>query len=359
VLSRDSIRGKLREQIAKQYTSADIQIESKMLKGLGLLPADLDYEKLQLDLLMEQVGGFYDPYGKQLYIADWLPLSMQPTALSHEIVHALQDQHFDLKRFVQPVHDQSDRQLARAALVEGDATGAMLEFQGHSDLSTMPDMSKMMDMMDTLMAGGALTGAGPMPVLQKAPDYIKRSLMFPYVNGLSFIQYIRKRFPWSKVDEVFKHPPDSTEQILHPEKYFSKERPFWIKATPIAALKPAKMVREDTLGELQIKLWLREVAGAKNAADAAAGWGGDRIAAYETSPDGPYALVWLTQWDTEADATEFASAIKAGTDKLGAWSSGVHGGNQVLILINVPADAQKKVADDVFKNWKAGKPPAP
>src|SRR5262249_35933455 len=127
VLDRDQIRDKLRGQIARQYTSKDIETESRVLKVLGLLPKDLDFEKLQLDLLMEQVGGFYDPWGKQLYVADWLPLDMQKPALAHEITHALQDQHFNLQKFVQAVHDQGDRQLARGALVEGDATGVMLE----------------------------------------------------------------------------------------------------------------------------------------------------------------------------------------------------------------------------------------
>ena len=355
VLGRDAIRAKLREQIARQYTSKDIDTEARVLKALGLLPKELDFEKLQLDLLMEQVGGFYDPWGKQLYIADWLPLEMQAPALAHEIVHALQDQHFNLQKFVQAVHDQGDRQLARGALVEGDATGVMLEFSAHKDLSTMPDMSKMMDMM---MATGAFSlGGQPMPVLQSAPAFVKHSLMFPYVGGLGFIQYIRKRFPWSKVDEVYKHPPDSTEQIMHPEKYFAKEQPVWLQATPLSAFKGKKPVHQDTVGELQIKLWLQYVGSVKNAADAAAGWGGDRLIAYDNG-DGPYSVVWLTQWDTEADATEFAGAAKAAVDKLGAWMTPVKG-NQVVIEINVPADARQKIADEVFKSWKPGHAPAP
>jgi len=168
VLGREAIKAKLRDQIARQYTSEEIRIEGSVLKALGLLPPDLDYEKLQLELLMEQVAGFYDPWGKQLYIADWLPLEMQAPALAHEIAHALQDQHFDLKKFVAPAHDQSDRQLARSALVEGDGTGVMLEFASHQDLSVMPDMSKMMDL---LSSTGALNmgPAGPMPVMEKAP----------------------------------------------------------------------------------------------------------------------------------------------------------------------------------------------
>ena len=96
-----------------------------------------------LDLLMEQVAGFYDPFAGKLYIADWLPLEMQRPALAHEIEHALQDQHFDLKRFASPIKDDGDRQLARSALVEGDGTAVMLEFQAQAmglPLDQLPDL---------------------------------------------------------------------------------------------------------------------------------------------------------------------------------------------------------------------------
>src|SRR5262249_31705395 len=151
-----------------------------------------------------------------------------------------------------------------------DGTGVMLEFTVHQDLSALPDLSKMMELTGAMNLGMA----GPMPVLEKAPPFIKQSLLFPYVAGLGFIQYVRKRYPWTKVDEAYKHPPDSTEQILHPEKFFAHEKPVFLKATPIAALKGKKAVREDTIGELQTRLFLSIVGGAKNAVDAAAGWGG-------------------------------------------------------------------------------------
>ncbi|HJZ88637.1 MAG TPA: hypothetical protein VKN99_25865 [Polyangia bacterium] len=352
VLNREAIKARLRTQIKRQYTSREIQIEGGVLKALGLLPPDLDYEKLQLDLLMEQVAGFYDPWGKQLYIADWLPTEMQPPALAHEIAHALQDQHFDLKKFVTPVHDQGDRQLARSALVEGDGTGVMIEFASHKDLSAMPDMSKMMDL---LSSTGALSlgPAGPMPVLEKAPAFIKQSLLFPYVSGLGFVQYVRKRYPWAKLDEAYRRPPESTEQIIHPEKFFAREHPVWIKAAPLAAMKSAgaKMVHEDTFGELQTRLFLSIVGGAAGASDAAAGWGGDRMVAYEPSGGGPYQVVWLTQWDTEADASEFANAAKPAIEKLSAWASEPRG-KQVLVLIGIAPESCQKVADQVFKSWK-------
>src|SRR5581483_11420703 len=112
VLTRDEIGVKLKERIGKEYTADEVKAEARVLKRLGLLPPDADYEKMILDLLMEQVAGFYDPFSQKLYIADWLPLEMQRPALAHEIEHALQDQHFDLKRFAQPLKDDGDKQLA-------------------------------------------------------------------------------------------------------------------------------------------------------------------------------------------------------------------------------------------------------
>ena len=104
-----------------------------MLKRLGLLPADVDYEKLLLDLLMEQVAGFYDPFARQLYIADWLPLEMQRPALAHEIEHALQDQHFDLKKFATPIKDDGDRQLGALGARRGRRHGGDARVPGAVD----------------------------------------------------------------------------------------------------------------------------------------------------------------------------------------------------------------------------------
>ena len=92
---------------------------------------------------MEQVAGFYDPLARKLYIADWIAIDFERPALAHEIQHALQDQHFDLKSFSTPIKDDGDRQLARAALVEGDGTAVMLWFvaqQMGNDVEQLPGL---------------------------------------------------------------------------------------------------------------------------------------------------------------------------------------------------------------------------
>ena len=309
VLSRAEIGAKLRERISKDYSAEEVQVESAVLKRMGLLPLDADYEKLLFDLLTEQVAGFYDPYKKTLYIADWLPLDMQRPALAHEIEHTLQDQHFDLKRFSQPFKEDGDRQLARSAVVEGDGTALMLEFAARGmnlDTAKMPQMIARLgkQMMQMSMAAT--------PALQQAPLVLRESLVFPYVAGLEFVIAHRANEPWSRIDEVFKDPPDSTEQIIHPEKYAQRERPVAITAQPLASLAAVgyKDVRRDVLGEMLFRVWFTSRLSEATAAQAAAGWGGDRLVAYSTPKEALPAVIVLSAWDSDPDADEAELALR-------------------------------------------------
>lgn len=309
VLSRAEIGLRLRERIAKDYSPEEVQVESAVLKRMGLLPLDADYEKLLFDLLTEQVAGFYDPYKKTLYIADWLPLDMQRPALAHEIEHTLQDQHFDLKRFSQPFKEDGDRQLARSAVVEGDGTALMLEFAARSmnlDTTKMPQMIARLgkQMMQMSMAAT--------PALQQAPLVLRESLVFPYVAGLEFVIAHRANQPWSRVNEVFKDPPDSTEQIIHPEKYEQRERPVAITAAPLTTLSGAgyKDVRRDVLGEMLFRVWFTGRLSETAAAQAAAGWGGDRLVAYSAPGEALPAVIVLSAWDSDQDADEADQAAR-------------------------------------------------
>lgn len=337
VLSRAEIGAKLRERIAKDYSPQEVQVESAVLKRMGLLPADADYEKLLFDLLTEQVAGFYDPYKKTLYIADWLPLDMQRPALAHEIEHTLQDQHFDLKRFSQPFKEDGDRQLARSAVVEGDGTALMLEFAARAmnlDTTKMPQMIARLgkQMMQMSMAAT--------PALQQAPLVLRESLVFPYVAGLEFVIAHRANQPWSRIDEVFKDPPDSTEQIIHPEKYEQRERPVAITAQPLTTLAAVgyKDVRRDVLGEMLFRVWFTDRISEAAAAQAAAGWGGDRLVAYSTPGEALPAVIVLSAWDTELDTDEAEQAVRKvilGLTTPGP-AAGVHAGKEAAKILKDP-----------------------
>lgn len=381
VLTREEIGARLKERIAKEYTPEEIRVESRVLKRLGLLPADADYQAILLDLLMEQVAGFYDPFTRKLYIADWLGLELQRPALAHEIQHALQDQHFDLKTFATPIKDDGDRQLARSALVEGDGTATMLEFFAQSLGLDVARVTALGDSLGKQLAAGMVAQS---PAFTRAPRFLRETLLFPYFSGLNFVLAIRKGQPWSKVDEAFRAPPESTEQVLHPEKYFARERPSAIVTAPLAALGPRKELRRDVLGEMALRVLFAAHLPDGAAERAAAGWGGDRLVAFGEADDGkPITVIDYSSWDTEEDAKEAAGAMQklmarqTGKDtnpknldfkesKEGAASFDVGGesfscerrGREVLSIFGVPTELRAAVADEVWAKWKVSYTPA-
>jgi hypothetical protein len=364
VLSRDAIGAKLKERLAKEYTPEEVRGEARVLKRLGLLPVDADYEKMILDLLMEQVAGFYDPFTQKLYIADWLPLEMQRPALAHEIEHALQDQHFNLKRFADPIKDDGDRQLAHSALVEGDGTAVMLEFQAQAMGLPTDQLPELVAQVGRQMLSG---GLGQTPLFDAAPPFLKETLIFPYLSGLLFTEQLRRTQPWAALDETWKSPPESTEQVLHPEKYTQHEHPIKVTPAPLPSLKK-KELRRDVLGELEWRIWFEQRLSQADAEKAAAGWGGDRIVAYAADADSLPTLVIFSTWDTEGDAREAADAARKVVAKLAgrpeadmvtddkgeAWSV-ERRGDKLLVICGAPADAHGALVSEVWSGWKLGK----
>lgn len=365
VLSREEISQKLKERINKEYTPAEVRIEESILKRLGLLPEKAEYEKMLFDLLSEQVAGFYDPSAQTLYIADWLPMDLQRPALAHEIEHALQDQHFDLRPFSQPLKEESDRQLARAALVEGDGTAVMLEFVARS---LGLDVSRLPEMVSSLGKQMMQLTVGQTPSFQRAPAVLRDTLIFPYAVGLDFVESIRIPHGWPRIDQVFARPPVSTEQVMHPTKYTQDEQPVRITpaAPTLAALPGYKEVRRDVFGEMLLKVWFRNKSTEEAAERAAAGWGGDRLVALAPPPapdEGEgrqVALVLLSAWDTEGDAREAERAARqAITAALRAGAEANHverRGSLVLVLCGVPQGAVRAAADEVLRTWRVESP---
>ena len=156
-------------------------------------------------------------------------------------------------------------------------------------------------------------------MLQGMPAILRETLLFPYTTGLTFVQAFQAEGGWSAVNELYDRMPTSTEQILHPVAYVANE-------APVAVALPADLVTElgdgwsvpleDTFGELQLGIWLRESGiPAEVAATATAGWGGDRLAVYQ-GPDDAWAVIVETRWDSARDATEFADAAQSAVDGL-------------------------------------------
>lgn len=261
-----------------------------MLTGLGLVPADFDYHATMLELLSSKLAGLYDPHLKAMLIrAELRPADRQMTLL-HELVHALQDQHYDVMEVVEWAPDDTDRSGALSALAEGDATSAMFDgmmTDGRTALSLPPGFIQERMRADTDAPEGV-------------PGIIHRSLTASYIDGLTFVHALRERGGFPAVDEAWKRPPKTTEQILHLEKYDTDEAPLAV-AVPAPPSKDFQLILHDSWGEQNVRLVFEEWMSLEEAARAASGWGGDRIVAYR-SPS-----VSLTVWHLRADDEEAAA----------------------------------------------------
>ena len=157
-------------------------------------------------------------------------------------------------------------------------------------------------------------------ILARMPAILKDSLLFPYTGGLQLALGAFQRGGFGGVDELYVNPPDTTEQVLHPDKFQADEQPVAVdfpSGFPASLGEGWKVALEDTLGEFQLEIFVRDAAGGSGSNDAVEGWGGDRVALVE-GPDGADAVIMDTAWDTDADAAEFATALDGYVAKLEA-----------------------------------------
>jgi len=228
----------------------------------------------------------------------------------HELTHALQDQHFDLEAFVSPTVENSDMLLARAALVEGDAMAVMV------DASRIPlgQGSIRYDPSVDLVIAQSVIGMRMMPGLEGVPEGLKNLLVFPYTSGLRFAHDRLKRGGFQAIDRVFKAPPRSTEEILHPELYDRTEPSFrrFDDSVAPAVIGGGEVMYGDVVGEFLLGAALGALSGdIPGAARVAAGWGGDRATLVKRAGHERPTVVWRLGWDTTADAAEFCDFMVA------------------------------------------------
>jgi len=305
--SRAEIEQMLVRNLDENATPEELEASELTLRKLGMTPADFRLRAFLIGLLTEQVAGYYEPKTQEFYLADWIDLDGQKPVMAHELTHALQDQHFDLKRLDKLPKHESDASLAAHALVEGDAMVLMMQY-------VMRSPARQLAMLRSLITGGA----GSTEQYDKAPRVLRETLVFPYVQGSAWVGQVYKRGGWEMVSGAYKNLPQSTEQILHPEKYFTLEAPTKVPFRSIAASlgKGWKVADQDVNGEWGYYLILDEFLQSKESSQKAAeGWGGDRYVLYTGPNKGDVLLTQKTVWDTERDAQEFYEAYAQRTSK--------------------------------------------
>jgi hypothetical protein len=345
--SRADIERMIIKNLDADTTPADMHAAEVVLRAFGLAPKEFAYRAFLVKLLTEQVAGYYDPKAQQFYLADWIELDGQKPVMAHELTHALQDQHFNLKRFEKWPKGDSDAELAAHALIEGDATLAMTLYMAKNPLVALAFIRSL----------GSQEAASEQ--FRQAPRALRESLLFPYEEGSTWATQLYKRGGWEMVSQAFTKLPQSSEQILHADKYFSYEAPQKLVLPDFKTiLGPSwKRIDYDVNGEWGCYLILDEFLNNQSESkQASAGWAGDRFALYETGKADEFFIAQLTAWDTPSDAREFfdayakrvskryrdAKEVKASDDRM-EWQTASGGvalelrGSRIAIVEGVPA----------------------
>ncbi|MDQ2941238.1 MAG: hypothetical protein M3R05_03500 [Chloroflexota bacterium] len=304
IIGRDQLAVELRALFDAEYPQARRDADNVTLRALGLLGAGQDVAQLQLRLLEDQVLGFYDKRKKRMVVVSDSGLSAEARiSYAHEYTHALQDAAFTLKALQTDAVGEDDRSLARTALVEGDAMQTMFlwALAGNLDPGELAQL-----------------GTGSPPDTGDAPSWMVGLLRFPYTAGLQWVGQVYQAGGFQAIDAAFADPPDSTEQVIHYDKWVAREKPI---AVTVPDLAPAlgrgwKRVASSPQGEAMMGVMLQFFGVSQaDAARAVAGWGGDRVAVY-SGPGTSFSLAWHVAWDSPVEATEFADAYARVIDAL-------------------------------------------
>jgi hypothetical protein len=339
----DVTRQTIGEEELAERTAADFDRDNpeayvlgleRLYKGLGLMPEEESLRDLYLELLASQVAGFYDPETKELFVVSRSGQinGADKITFAHEYGHALQDANFDIFEAPEELRDQTDRAIARAALYEGDATLLMLLWAQSGAMS--PE-----EIADYLAAG---SDPESLAILERMPAILVQGLLFPYETGVTWTLPVQTEGGWAAVDALYERPPTTTEQVLHPEKYEAGEDAIEVDIPEDTAERMGEgwsVALEDTWGEFQTRVWLDETgATPEAAAEAAAGWGGDRVAVLQ-GPDGAWAVVLDTTWDSVEEADAFRAAAEEAVGSLGGEAAVVGTEEDVTVLVASDRDA--------------------
>ncbi len=286
---------------ARELYGDDLAPFEKTAKALGLIPA-----RLRLDLAIPtfaatKAQAFY-AHGTVHVIDRGIP----DDELVYRFSVALADRLADWKAHARAAGRSLDAQLAHVAVRQGSADMTkQLHWANLKADAKRPDPDHVKKL---AAAADAAEREGSAWMEAVVPRFFVRSSDFGWRRGGLFMEWMRRD---GRLDDAFKTPPRSTEQVLHPEKYLSGEEPLALDLAAFAAgLEPAGWtpLYQSTLGELGSAIWLEALGAAPDAA-ATAGWGGDRVCALQDAA-GNVALAWASAWDSERDAEEFEAAAR-------------------------------------------------
>ena len=388
VVDRDTARRIMASEFDARYRGVTTPHLWGPLYLVGLIPADCDYRQTYLDLLGEQDAAVYDWGTKRLnvvkdeQVAD-LVLLARKLLITHEIAGALDHKHVYKNRTRDSLDlaagAQHDARLAVMAVIEG--SGRLLEKRCQAELKRTRKISRS----DTLKYAEYEESRGKR--FMELPPYF-RATPGTHVCGMHFLMRGKPASALIDGGETGREAllalrdrmPKTTEQVLHPEKFFDKQA-----ADPPIVVDPYSVERnlditggwvvaiplKDTFGELLCSLLAKPKDAKPNPIDllkpsyyiteAGSGWGGDRFFLLTKglvrvpkagSPEKPSTEnvkgAWVTVWDTPKDREEFVAAYSKNMPQ----GTGVVlvGTRTAVFLCGMAAEERDRTSERIKKN---------
>jgi len=289
-------------------SAEEIRDTGRVLVALGLIEPDYDLTTNILNSLTIMAGGFYLQDTNQIYVVGGQFTAVEKFAYVHEFNHALVNLNVNLNSmFVYPhCQGNEDRCKAIQGLIGGDSTMSALQWLEQSASATEYDEITKYQSPAWILPDG------------DPPPYALRNQEFPSSEGRSFVEALFKNGGWASVTQAYYQLPESTEQILHPEKYLYQERPVTVPGASLEMVLGSEweQIERNTLGEWMTYLILgyginpTARLNESEAVQASEGWGGDHYQVYYNDQTGETLLVVHWKWDQPSDANEFTGAMK-------------------------------------------------
>lgn len=328
LITRDEVERYLTQQLKNDRDAKRLERSELVLKKFGLLDRDFQLQPFLIQLLREQIAGYYDDKTNTVNLLDWIPPEEQKPVLAHELTHALQDQHIHLERWAQqsdPAVAQNTQQenehlatdetdTARDAVIEGQAMAVFIDYAlapSKKNILTAPEIADKIN--------EAMSDPTDSPTMADAPLLLQRSLLFPYTDGLNFVRAVLSaQGKQAAFAGMLEHPPSSTYEIMTPKIYLAHAPVPLLRMPDIHPLIDAEYRPYDVgvMGEFDVQILAELFDGPAAAKALTPAWrGGIYYTAQakaaktivEQSSPASLALLYLSRWATPQAAQTFAT----------------------------------------------------
>lgn len=328
LITREEVEQYLMQQLHRGNDAKRLRRSELVLKKFGLLDRDFQLQPFLIQLLREQIAGYYNDKTKTVNLLDWIPPDEQKPVLAHELTHALQDQYIHLEKWggdddlkIAKNVEQDNRHIAtderstvRDAVVEGQAMAVFVDYILAPSGKNLLSAPQVADKMNDAMRDNASS-----PVLANAPLVLQRSLIFPYVEGLDFVRSVlTAKGKQAAFAGLLDHPPSSTYEIMTPKVYLDHEPVPLLRMPNVHALIDPLYRAYDVgvMGEFDVQVMAELFGGPAMAKALAPAWRGgiyyaaqSKAAKKSSARDSTasLAILYLSHWATPQAAEAFAN----------------------------------------------------